>query len=166
MMIAGLFDEFLGVPLHPLAVHAPVVLVPIGALAAVVLTVRPTWRQRVGWWLPATVFMLAGSLFVAKESGEAAVAAKNVFGNIDEHSELAETTFILSLVWFALALGLAMWEWQSRRRAPQALSAAGAAVGRDPVAIGFAVAMSVAAIATAIWLVRTGHAGAESRWVL
>jgi preprotein translocase subunit SecG len=165
-MIAGVFDEFLGVPLHPLVVHAPVVLVPIGAVLAVVLALRADWRGRVGWWMPSAVLVLVGMLFVAKESGEAAVEAKNVFGNIDEHEELAETTFIMSLVWFAATLGLVLWEWQARKRTPQALSSAGATVHRDPVATALAVMVSLIALVTTIWLIRTGHAGAKSRWVL
>jgi preprotein translocase subunit SecG len=165
-MIAGVFDEFLGVPLHPLAVHAPVVLVPIGALFAVLLAVRGDLRRRVGWWMPAAVFVSVVMLFVAKESGEAVEEAKNVFGNIDEHKELAETTFIMGLVWFVVTLGLGVWQRQARTREPLALSAAGATVDRDPVATVLAVAASLAAIITTIWLIRTGHAGSESRWVI
>jgi preprotein translocase subunit SecG len=165
-MIAALLDEVFGVPTHPLAVHAPVVLVPIGALAAVVLAVRPGWRRRAGWGAPAAVFVLALMLFVAKESGEAAASVEPtiVFGDITEHRELADTTFILGLVWFVVALGLAVWEWRSRRESARSLSSAGALRERDPVATTLAVLSALAAVLTAIWLVRTGHAGAAERW--
>ncbi len=75
-MIAGVFDEVFGVPTHPLAVHAPIVLVPIGAIVAVVLAVRSDWRRRISWGWPAAVFVLVVLLFVAKESGESAVEAE------------------------------------------------------------------------------------------
>ena len=35
------FDLFAGLPLHPLAVHVPVVLLPLGALGLLVLIVVP-----------------------------------------------------------------------------------------------------------------------------
>ena len=88
-MFAGVFDEFFGVPTHPLAVHAPVVLVPIAAVAAVVLAIKSDWRARVGWLMPAAVFALVAMLFVAKESGESAKENDaNVFGDIAEHEDL------------------------------------------------------------------------------
>ncbi len=43
-------DTVFGLPTHPLAVHGPVVLLPLVALATVVLAVRERWRSRAGWW--------------------------------------------------------------------------------------------------------------------
>ncbi len=163
--IAGVFDEFWGVPLHPLAVHAPVVLVPVAAIVAVVLAVRSDWRNRIGWFMPAGVLALVAMLFVAKESGQAAADADNVFGDITEHQDLAETTFVLAIVWFVVTAVAAARDWQVRRSAPSSLSAA-AVRDRDPIALGLAVVAAVAAIVTTVWLVRTGHAGSASRWDL
>ena len=166
-MIAGVFDEFFGVPMHPLAVHAPVVLVPIAGVVAVVLAVRDDWRRRVGWFMPAAVFVLVAMLFVAKESGESAKASDNIFGDIGEHEDLANATFVLSIVWFALTVAVAVRDRMAGRHGPaQALSADAASARRDTVATVLAVFAAVAAIVTTIWLVRTGHAGAESRWKL
>lgn len=164
-MIAGVFDEFFGVPTHPLAVHAPVVLVPIAAVVAVVLAVRHDWRRRVTWFMPAVVFVLVAMLFVAKESGEAAKESDNIFGDITEHEDLANATFALSIVWFVLTLALAVRDRMTRPQA-QALSADAALRSRDTVATVLAALAAVTAIVTTIWLVRTGHAGAESRWKL
>ena len=164
-MIAGVFDEFFGVPTHPLAVHAPVVLVPVAAVTAVVFAVRDDWRRRVGWFMPAAVFVLVAMLFVAKESGEAAKASDNVFGDITEHEDLANATFALSIVWFVLTVAVAVRDRMTRPQA-QALSADAAARSSDTVATVLAVLAAIAAIVTTIWLVRTGHAGAESRWKL
>ncbi len=166
-MFAGVFDEFFGVPTHPLAVHAPVVLVPIAAVVAVVLAVRSDWRSRIGWLMPAAVFILVVMLFAAKESGEAAKEAENIFGDIDRHEELANTTFVLALVWFALTLAVAVRDWMNRRdQRVQALSADAAVRPRDMIALVLAILAAVAAVITTIWLIRTGHAGAESRWKL
>lgn len=163
-MFAGVFDEFLGVPTHPLAVHAPLVLVPIAAVIAVVFAVRADWRRRIGWFAPATVLVLVAMLFVAKESGEAAEDADNVFGDIDLHAELAEQTFVLAIIWLAVTVALTLWDRVGAPRA-RALSA-GVTSSPDWIGIALGVVAASAAVVTTIWLLRTGHAGSESRWVL
>ncbi len=104
-------------------------------------------------------------LFIARESGEAAEEADNVFGDISEHKELADVTFVLSIVWFVLTLAVAVRDRMTRPQAP-ALSADAAPQSRDTAATVLSALAAVAAIVTTIWLVRTGHAGAESRWKL
>lgn len=164
-MFAGVFDEFFGVPTHPLAVHAPIVLVPIVAVVAVVLAVRSGWRTRIGWLMPAAVFVLVVMLFGAKESGEAAKESENIFGDIDRHEDLANTTFVLAIVWFLFTLATAVRDRMSGRdRGAQALSADAAVPTRDTIALVLVILAAVAAVVTTIWLIRTGHAGAESRW--
>ena len=46
--LGGPFDLVFGLPLHPLAVHAAVVLVPLVALAALVMTYLPSFSRRYG----------------------------------------------------------------------------------------------------------------------
>ena len=161
-----MFDEFWGVQTHPLAVHAPVVLVPVATIAAIVLAVRADWRQRINWRWPAVVFVLVVLLFVAKESGEAAKEADNIFGDIGEHEELANTTFVMSIVWFVLTVGVALRDRMTATADVRTLSADAAPAERDPVALALAVLCAVAAVLTTVWLIRAGHAGAESRWNL
>lgn len=163
-MFAGLFDELFGVPTHPFAVHAPIVLLPIAAIATVVLTVRADWRQRIWWVMPATVLVLCGMLFVAKESGEAVLNSQNVFGDVDRHEELGEQTVLITFVWLVGAIALAVWDRQ--RKAPKPLSSDVASAPRDAVGLGLGIVVALIAVVATIWLVRTGHAGAESRWVI
>ncbi len=61
-------DEFHGLPVHPLAVHAPVVLIPL-ALLLVVLFVIPRTRDWAA--LPMAVVSVAAfiSVWVARQSG-------------------------------------------------------------------------------------------------
>lgn len=165
-MIAGIFDEFFGVPTHPLAVHAPIVLLPIVAIVAVVFAVRSDWRQRVSWAMAAAVAALAAMLFVAKESGESALDAQNVFGNVDKHQDLGEQTFIITLIWFVATAALFVRDRQMRGAEARALSADVVAPSKDPVALGLSIVAAIIAIVATIWLIRTGHAGAESRWKL
>jgi hypothetical protein len=171
-MIAGVLDEVFDVPTHPLAVHAPLVLVPIAAVVAVVLAVKRDWRVRVGWLMPAAVFVLVAMLFVAKESGESLLESddESLFllgtqAQISNHQELGDATFVLAVVWFMFALAVAVRDWyHGRGERTQPLSAGARVVQHDTVALVLAILSAVAAVITTIWLIRTGHAGAESRW--
>jgi len=166
MMVAGLFDEFFGVPTHPLAVHAPVVLIPLLAIAAVVVLFRSSWRERASVPIAGLSVVMVAMLFVAKESGQAVKASGNVLGNVDRHQDLGNQTFVLSLIWLVLAVGAAAALVVGRRNSPRSLSAAVDDGGRlDQVTLVFNVLAMIALVVTTIWLIRTGHAGAESRWV-
>ncbi|MBC8092563.1 MAG: hypothetical protein H7Y15_11605, partial [Pseudonocardia sp.] len=37
-----------GVPLHPLVIHAVVVLLPLAAVGTLAMAVRPVWRRSLG----------------------------------------------------------------------------------------------------------------------
>ena len=43
-----MFDLINGLPVHPLVVHAVVVLLPLAALGTIALAVRPAWRRPYG----------------------------------------------------------------------------------------------------------------------
>ena len=102
-MIAGILDEFFGVPTHPFAVHAPIVLIPLLAIVSVVVLSRGRWREAAAVPLAGLAFVMVAMLFFAKESGEALEESGNVLGDIDRHTELADQTFVLGIVWFVLA---------------------------------------------------------------
>lgn len=165
-MIAGIFDEFFGVPTHPLAVHAPVVLIPLLAVASVVVLFRASWRERASVPLAALAFVMVAMLFVAKESGESAKEADNVFGNIERHEELGNQTFILGLVWLVFAIAGGVAAFLGRRTQATSPSSDTGEAGRHQLVLVLNVLATVAVIVTTIWLIRTGHAGAESRWKL
>ena len=166
-MIAGIFDEFFGVRAHPLAVHAPIVLLPIAAVAVLVLLVRTDWRDRVRWWMTGGLLVIVAMLFVAKETGESAQDAGFVTGPVFEgHDDLGNQTFVIAIVWFVLFAGLAIWDRQLGQKAAASLSAAANTVlaRRDPVTLALSALVAVASVVVTIWLIRTGHKGAESRW--
>ena len=56
------FDTIGGLPLHPLTVHAASVLIPLSAIALVLLVFVPKWRKA---YLPLTVGALAVSVVLA-----------------------------------------------------------------------------------------------------
>ncbi|MFK7919171.1 MAG: hypothetical protein AB8G14_13935 [Ilumatobacter sp.] len=168
-MFAGVFDEFFGVPTHPLAVHAPVVLIPILAVVAVVFAVRSAQRRRIWWLMPAGVFVMTAMLFVAKESGESLLSSADVFlmgteEQISNHQSLGEATFIITLLWFVASAALAVRDRMVAKRTATALSSDVAVAPPDRVALVISLATVVLAVLATVWLIRTGHAGAESRW--
>ena len=140
------FDTIGGLPLHPLTVHAASVLIPLSALALVLLVFVPKWRKA---YLPLTVGALAASVglaFAAKQSGEALAAR---VGTPADHQELGELLFPASIGLFAL--GLAFYFITKTKNPKWTLQLAGG--------------LSTAAVAGVVILsVLVGHSGAEATW--
>jgi len=59
-----------GLPLHPLLVHAVVVLLPLAAVGSIVIAVYPKWRRR--YWLPVLVLAVLGigAVPITQQAGE------------------------------------------------------------------------------------------------
>ncbi len=66
-----MFDKINGMPLHPLAVHAAVVLVPLLILVTLGYALVPRLRSRLDWAVLALAVIAPIAVYVAKESGEA-----------------------------------------------------------------------------------------------
>jgi cytochrome b involved in lipid metabolism len=140
------FDTIGGLPLHPLTVHAASVLIPLSAIALVLLVFVPKWRKA---YLPLTVGALAvsvGLAFAAKQSGEALAAR---VGTPADHQELGDLLFPASIGLFAL--GLAFYFFTKTKNPKWTLQLAGG--------------LSTAAVAGVVILsVLVGHSGAEATW--
>jgi uncharacterized membrane protein len=101
-------ETFLGIPLHPLLIHAAVVLVPLLVVAALVYALVPRLRQRVGWVLVGLAVIAPLCALASKLSGDAfrarlarRHASAELLGQIDAHRHLGTI-----LVWVVAALGL------------------------------------------------------------
>ena len=70
---AGMF-EIAGLPLHPLLVHAVVVLTPLTALALVLGSVWPAARRRLGIVTPLAALLLIVLVPITVAAGEALAA--------------------------------------------------------------------------------------------
>ncbi|MEO7234206.1 MAG: DUF2231 domain-containing protein [Lapillicoccus sp.] len=140
-----MFDTIAGLPLHPLVVHAVVVLLPLMAVLTVVVAVRKNLRERFSWWVVGANGVIFLITLVTKEAGES--LQKSLGGQVaKEHGELGSV-----LPWFALFLALA--------------SAATAVANRNKALGPVAVVVSiVAAVAAVFWTVRTGDSGARAVW--
>jgi cytochrome b involved in lipid metabolism len=140
------FDTIGGLPLHPLTVHAASVLIPLSAIALVLLVFVPKWRKA---YFPLTIGALAvsvGLAFAAKQSGEALAARA---GNPGEHHALGDLLFPASIGLFFL--GLAFYFFTKTKNPKWTLQLAGG--------------LSTAAVAGVVILsVLVGHSGAEATW--
>ncbi len=109
--------ELNGLPLHPLIVHAAVVLGPIASLLALAYIV-PGWRDRLRWPMATLAEMAGAIIWTAYFTGEDFRAtafgdAQGEFGDeLDTHQNFAET---LRLVASAFAAAAIVAAWMHRR---------------------------------------------------
>ncbi|TQK71277.1 MULTISPECIES: DUF2231 domain-containing protein [unclassified Nocardioides] len=142
-----MFDLVNGLPLHPLVVHAVVVLLPLAILGTLAIVARPAWRQRYGLLVLGVALVATALVPVATSSGEA--LEKHV-GDPGSHAQLGD-----QLIWFALPLLLlvAGLVWVDRR-GPGARNAARV----------LAAGAVVAALAAGVQVYRVGDSGARAAW--
>ncbi|MCK2245296.1 MULTISPECIES: DUF2231 domain-containing protein [unclassified Crossiella] len=150
-----------GLPLHPLIVHAVVILLPLAALCALLIAIRPVWRRRFGW--PVLALTVAGvvAVPVAQVSGEQLQAALGVANPlIQRHADLGT-----QLLPYALAFGVLLVAFLVAGRLADRESAAGTAPATwRRVAVAAAVLVAAAGVASTVQVVRIGHSGATAVW--
>jgi hypothetical protein len=148
-----MFDTVLGLPVHPLVVHAVVVLVPLSALGVVAISVVPRWRERYG----VLVLLLSTAALVmvpvATRSGERLEERIDAGGvvarQIADHKEIAELVLWPTLAMWVLAAVLVLL---TRRK-------------RAGTAVTLVAALAVvAALLAGAAVVRAGHLGSTAVW--
>lgn len=144
----SLFDTITGLPVHPLVVHAAVVLLPLAAAGVLALLVRPAWRERYGVLVLLGLAGGAVAAWIAEESGEALAAR---VGLPEEHGEWGERLPPLA---FLLLLSVLAWHLIQRRRLG----------GRSVVGSVLAGLAGLLAVAVLGVTVLVGHSGAEAAW--
>ncbi|MHA6512896.1 DUF2231 domain-containing protein [Tessaracoccus sp. Z1128] len=141
-------DTVLGLPLHPLIVHAVVVLLPLAALGVIALVVVPRWRPRFALPLLAILAAGAGSAVVAMPAGNA--LAEQV-GLPAAHQRWGTALAFTSVAYLVIAGG---WLWWVRRDTDEPTAAR--------TATGW-VAAALSAVVTGL-TVLAGHSGATAVW--
>ena len=105
-----MFEEFLGLPAHPLVVHAPVILVPLLIAVAIGYAVVPPWRRAFGWAVVLLSIAAPGSVLLARLTGEAfqaRLAAKSQFSPQLAEKVNAHSAHSWILLWVVVGLGIA-----------------------------------------------------------
>jgi hypothetical protein len=95
--------EFAGLPLHPLVVHAAVVLIPLTAVLAILFAVLPRWRWLTRWPVAIASVGCVGLAFLATTSGKALENARPELRQlVHTHQHrgtlLADLTIVFALV--------------------------------------------------------------------
>ncbi len=139
-----------GLPLHPLLVHSAVVLVPLVALGALVMSYLPSFSRRHGKIILILAVIAQVSVFLAKMSGEAFAEILNK--NVEKHAELGEITPLVTLPMVVLIY----LRWRMDR--------SGSTFGSVVIRRLTSVALVVASLTSIIVIVLVGHSGASSVW--
>jgi predicted membrane protein DUF2231 len=166
MTLAGDLVTIYGIPAHPLLVHAVVVLLPLAAVCAAALAVRPSWRQRYAWPVLGLTLAGVGSVPLAQEAGEQLQARMAGLDNplITKHANLGN-----DLLPFALGFGVAVVLLLVAGRLADRERTAAAESTEIPktwrrIAIVMSVLVVCAGVATTVQTVRIGHSGATAVW--
>lgn len=142
-----MFDTFLGLPLHPLVVHAAVVLLPLVAIGVIALAVKPAWR-------PRFAVALLGLLIVGGLSGLVAMlSGERLADRVGEPAQHAQLGTILGYSSLAFLIIAGAWLWWVR--------------GDDeptPAQNGTGWAVTVVSLAVIVLAAMVGHSGATAAW--
>lgn len=151
--------DVMGLPLHPLIVHAVVVLLPLAAIALVVGTLWPAARRRLGVVTPGLALIVLVLTPVTFLSGEALKRDVGPVPSVLAHEDLARMLppWVIALA----VVAVVQWAWFRWRPAPR---------GERPPASHRAITLALAAAAlvvaagNTILVVLIGEAGARSVW--
>lgn len=156
-----MFDEFGGLPLHPLVIHVVVLSIPLTLVLAVAF-VLPRFRNWARWPLPVVAVGALGATLVARESGEALQAALGITPDelpigplIAQHEALAD-----QLVWLVAGVAvLAVLTALLVGRGPAERTG-----GRRGLDLALPVLLVALAAVASFWAYRVGDLGAQAVW--
>ncbi|MGX1793904.1 hypothetical protein ACWIDW_13280 [Microbacterium sp. NPDC055312] len=145
-----------GLPLHPLLVHAVVVLTPLTALAVALAALWPAARRRLGYAPPIAALLVAGLVPLTVTAGGALAETVGRTPAISRHAALGEMLIPWTIALLIAAIAVSMLE-RVRPRLHRANV-------RRIVAVIVPAAAVVAAVGAIVVTVLTGDAGARAVW--
>ena len=151
--------ELNGVPLHPLIVHAVVVLGPLAALTGLAYAAVPRWRWLLRWPLAVLAVVTAVAAVLAAQAGESLLESRpELEPLVEEHEELGELLRTVSLA-YAVVAGVAAW-------ALGGVSALASGRGARETRFGIPVALvlAVSSVGLLVVLFLAGDSGAQAVW--
>jgi hypothetical protein len=167
-----MFEEFSGIPMHPLLVHAAVVFVPLLGLVAIGYAFVARIRPHVRWVLAALAVIAPGAALFAKLSGDAFFDRGIARGQItegfipviEEHQSFGNMTFWVTLVLGIAALAL-VYVVAPRAVAVGTAVATGPAWRTSPILQWvLAAVVTVLALVSFYYVFQTGDSGAKAVW--
>jgi len=168
------FNTILGIPAHPLLIHAAVVFIPLLIVAAIVYAALPIFRSRIDWAVVALGIIGPIAALFAKLSGQdlkqrlidRQETSPQLLRLINQHNSFGNSTF-----WWTLALGiltLVLFAYQfTQGRQPTPVTADGTSTVQRAriVRIASTVVMIVLGGVVGYYVYRTGDTGAHMVWM-
>ncbi len=151
--------EVAGLPLHPLVVHAVVVLTPLTALALVLGSLWPAARRRLGIVTPLAALLLVVLVPITVAAGEALAAVAGAQPSVVAHGDYGR--MLLPWVIGMLVIATAQWAWFRWGEPRVGAHSAGRA---RLVSIVLAVLAIAAAAGSTVMVVLIGDSGARAVW--
>ena len=157
-----------GVPLHPLVVHAVVILVPLTAVMVLLAAAVPAFRRWAGWLPLAAAASCVVLTRVASDSGSNLQRLEAEEGKLKPqvapHQALGD-----QLIWWVLGIlvvALAAYVVARRERAHDRAGGRTDSTSEVPrwATVVVAVAGVLVATGTVVHTLRVGHSGAQSVW--
>ena len=147
--------EIMGLPLHPLVVHAVVVLVPLSALAGIIISAWTAARKRYGWLTVAFAAAAAASTFVAQQAGEsfAATFARKTEA-METHINLGGTLLVWVIILVVGTAAVMIAQRLIDQQNPR---------GRVALIAG-GIVTAISAVVSIVQVIRIGHSGATAVW--
>lgn len=104
-----MFNTILGIPAHPLLIHAAVVFIPLLIAAAIAYAAVPQVRKRIDWAVVALAIVAPFAALFAKLSGQSLktrlidkkLVTPQVLQQISVHNSFGNKTF-----WWTIVLGV------------------------------------------------------------
>ncbi len=161
---------FLGnLPVHPLVVHAVVVLVPLAILGSLTVVVWPAARRRYGWLVVAVAAVATASIPIATSTGEGLEHRLARTAAIQTHVRLGDDLLVFVA---GLLVALAAFVYlhhrttmQARHEGPGTTTAPARLTGSTRLAAAvLAVLVVVLAVISAVQVYRIGDSGAQAAW--
>jgi len=152
-------DSLFGLPAHPFLVHIPVVLIPLGALGAV-LMLWPRLRQMIGWWVCAILVVAGVATQLAISSGQSLEEYVRESQLVRDHARIGENIRPWLLLMLLALLGVMLIDRAIRRRDEQPSDRDLLRIAR----ISLSVLSIVFAGVSVYWVYRIGHSGSKAVW--
>ena len=146
-------DEILGIPLHPLVVHAAVVFVPLAVLGTLLFTAVPRWRRGYGWLVVAVSLVALATVPLATRTGKRLRDALELGGPVLEkvqaHEQMGDR-----LIWAVAPMFVFNLAAMLMLRAGRPT--------REVTIVG--LLGSIAALAAGVLVLLTGRLGSQAVW--
>lgn len=141
--------EINGLPAHPLLVHLVVVLLPLSALGAILISLWPAAQRKLSFLVPLGATIGAVAVPITVRAGR---DLAEQFGNppfIEQHEEYGEKV----LPWAVALAVTTILQWLYLRRGKG-----------GPPRLLLSLAVIASAVGTVVYVVLTGDSGARAVW--